>query len=216
LPQASEAAVRAFLAAGVPELAIALVHAPLGESSAEFVKDACVSWVEASGSLAQMERLARAMDGRATPCATRLRPARCGSRRVLAAGDLAVQAQEIVAGAFGRWESLGGQQDGALSHVLCDARVFSRFTAELLTALEASAAWSEPLPLIDAEARGALQSLWSLGLDEGATPIAGARSCRVGAVGARRALPTVFTNADARMQIVTRVDPAPVLALLRG
>jgi acyl-CoA reductase-like NAD-dependent aldehyde dehydrogenase len=167
--------------------------------------------VTAAGSRARRIELRRACEAHAIE-ATRLVPLRVGVAEVDATGDLEGQAGELIEAAFGRERTLGGQLSGALGRVHCPERRFSTFTAALLAGLESAPCVREPLPLIDAEAVAAARSACSLGLDEGATLIAG------GAVGPepeRVVAPMVFTNVEPAMASARRQDPLPVLCLLR-
>jgi acyl-CoA reductase-like NAD-dependent aldehyde dehydrogenase len=141
----------------------------------------------------------------------RLRALRCGAREIDPAADLSSSAAEVVEEAFGRGAELGGQLPGALGRVFCPARRFSRFSELLLEQLAASESARTPVPLIDAAAAERVRTAWELGLDEGATCIAGGEADG----GSRTLPPTVFTNVELYMASAKRQDPLPVLCLLR-
>lgn len=164
----------------------------------------------ASGPVESMAELRRLEQGGAVQA--RLRPLRSGAAEIEAGGDLEMRAAEIVERAFGRGTTVGGQLPGALARVYCPTRLFSRFSECFLAQLETSAAVRTPVALIDAESATRVRAAWKLGLDEGATCIAGGDErpdpCLVP--------PTVFTNVEPFMASAKRQDPLPVLCLLRG
>ena len=145
------------------------------------------------------------------PGDVRLRALRCGAYEVDAARALEASAAEVVEGAFGRAATLCGQLPGAFARVFCPARLFSGFTERLLAELAARAS-ETPVPQIDAEAVARTRAAWELGLDEGATCIAGGD----GDLASRALPPTVFTNVEVHMASARRQDPLPVLCLLRS
>lgn len=173
---------------------------------------ASAATVTAAGPLVRRVELRRACVARGV-AETRLVPLRVGVVEVDARGDLEAQAGEVVEAAFGRGRTLGGQLSGTLGRVHCPPRVFSRFTATLLATLDSARCVREPLPQIDAEAVAAARSAGALGLDEGATLIAGGDGGTPPA--ARVVAPMVFTNVEPAMASARRQDPLPVLCLLR-
>jgi acyl-CoA reductase-like NAD-dependent aldehyde dehydrogenase len=68
------------------------------------------------------------------------------------------------------------------------------------------------VPQVDDEAVARVRAAWELGLDEGATCIAGGDA----SAGVRQLPPTVFTNVESYMATAKRQEPLPVLCLLRG
>ena len=83
---------------------------------------------------------------------------------------------------------------------------------QLLAELETSPATRAPVAQIDAEAAARVRAAWELGLDEGATCIAGGD----GDASELVLPPTVFTNVEAHMQSARRQEPLPVLCLMRS
>ena len=140
----------------------------------------------------------------------RLRALRCGVHEVEAERALEDSARAVVELAFGRGATFGGQLPGSLGRVFCPARRFSRFTELCLAELERMEAEAAPVPPIDAETAARARAAWELGLDEGATCIAGGE-------GDDDVLqPTILTNVEVFMACARRQDPVPVLCLLRG
>src|SRR5262249_5395817 len=119
-------------------------------------------------------------------------------------------ARAFVELAFGRGATFGGQLPGSLGRVFCPARRFSRFTELVLVELAASEASTTPVPLIDAESVERARAAWELGLDEGATCIAGGEIGEGGVL-----VPTILTNVESQMACARRQDALPVLCLLR-
>ncbi|MSR63480.1 MAG: aldehyde dehydrogenase family protein [Planctomycetes bacterium] len=212
-PELASALARAALRAELPAGTIGLLHGAtrelvaLGLAGAERGDAQLV----ASGPVERMSELRRACAARALSDA-RLRALRCRAYEVDATRELDACAAEVVELAFGRARTFSGQLAGALGRVFCPARRFSAFSAALLAKLEASAAMRAPLAQIDDAAAARVRAAWELGLDEGATCIAGGDG-----EGRERVLPpTVFTNVEAHMQSAKRQEPLPVLCLLRS
>lgn len=236
LPEVAERFAVAAHEAGLPAGVLGLLHgatkelvtlalassrehgarAAWGAAWGEAADDAsAASHLVASGPVARMVELRRLCErqGLADP---RLRALRCGTFEVSgqldSASALAEQAGVVVAGAFGRGTTLTGQLPGALGRVFCPARLFSRFSELLLERLETDAAARAPVPQIDEEASARVRAACELGLDEGATCIAGG----VREPDGDAVPPTLFTNVETYMASARRQDPLPVLCLLRG
>jgi acyl-CoA reductase-like NAD-dependent aldehyde dehydrogenase len=213
VPELAHHFARAARAADLPPGVLGVLHgatrellqlgiaAANGDSSCTLV---------ASGSVARMVELRRLES--TAGIQSRLRALRCGVHEVASGDALEDVAAEVVERAFGRATTLGGQLPGALGRVFCPARLFSRFTELVLERLESSDAARAPVPLVDDGAVAQARAAWELGLDEGATCIAGGDASE-----ASRVLPpTVFTNVETYMATAKRQDPLPVLCLLRG
>lgn len=214
LPEVGAAFARAARAVALPAGVLAVLHGPTRELvtlAFERPESACGRTLVASGLVARMVELRRLCEQRGLPD-PRLRALRCGVFEVDPARDLAASAREVVQRAAGRGPTLSGQLPGALGRVFCPARAFSRFSEHLLAALEASPAWRAPAAQIDEAAVQRLRAACELGLDEGATCIAG------GEIDAARLAvpPTLFTNVEPYMASARRQDPLPLLCLLRA
>lgn len=213
LPELGQHLARAAEAADLPPGVLGLLHGAtrellqLGLAAGEA---SAASTLVASGSVERMVELRRLESTAGVE--SRLRALRCGVHEVDPGDELAESAAEVVERAFGRAATLGGQLPGALGRVFCPARLFSRFTELVLERLEADPAARTPVPQIDDEAVTRLRAAWELGLDEGATCIAGGDA----GVASRALPPTVFTNVETYMASAKRQDPMPVLCLLRG
>jgi acyl-CoA reductase-like NAD-dependent aldehyde dehydrogenase len=113
----------------------------------------------------------------------------------------------VIATGFGRSRALSGQAPGQTGRVLCHERVFSRFTAALLAALDTDRDVSRPIPPVDERARAYAVRVRDLGIDEGAT-LLHPRSFDVSG-------PIVFTNVDPFSRVAGLSRPAPCVCLMR-
>ncbi len=124
-------------------------------------------------------------------------------------------AERIAEQAFSRAATLSGQHPGQVARVLCHQRIYSRLCEELRSRLAADAQAQAPCRALDDDLDRHVLSLWSLGVDEGATPIFGApptarergRAEGVGGI--------VFVNVDPAGALARASRPAPVLSLVR-
>jgi hypothetical protein len=138
--------------------------------------------------------------------------------------DPARAAAEVIETALGRSSTLSAQRPGQTARVLCHERLFSRFSEELLARLEGHPDVLRPVPPLEADLARHVADAWSLGLDEGATPIFGAspwdrEEPTAGAApsaGPRAPGAIVFTNVDPRSGLARLTRPAPVLSLIRA
>lgn len=217
MPELAQALARAASRAGLPPGVLALLHGAtrellqLGLAGADG-RASCT--LVASGSVArmiEMRRLEQRPSASSAGVESRLRALRCGVHEVDPELALEDSAAEVLERAFGRGTTLTGQLPGALGRVFCPAHLFSRFSELCLERLEASPV-PAPVPQIDQQAAARVRAAWELGLDEGATCIAGGD----GDSSTRVLPPTVFTNVESYMASARRQDPLPVLCLLRG
>lgn len=138
------------------------------------------------------------------------------SRCVFRDADPVLEAQAVVRSFLGRSSTISGQYPGSTARVLCHERLFARFTEELLGQLEVDPDVVRPVPFLDADQEDFLRHVWSLGLDEGATPIFGAPpSDRGDGDASEGARGLVFTNVDPRSGFARTTRPSPVLGLMR-
>ncbi len=214
LPELGEHLALAAHEAGLPAGVLGLLHGATRELVGLALEGArAEDTLVASGLVARMVELRRACERRGLSD-PRLRALRCGTFEVGEDGppaELEASAARVVERAFGRGATLTGQLPGALGRVFCPARLFSRFSELLLEQLERSPAARAPVPQIDEEANARARAACELGLDEGATCIAG------GSEGAGGVFPpTLFTNVEGYMSAARRQDPLPVLCLLRA
>lgn len=209
-PELGEAFARAAAGSELPPGTLGVLHGARRELIGQALEGARpeeTPLLVASALTAQVAELRRA----AGPHEARLRALRCGVFEVDPARSLADSAAEAVERAFGRGSTLCGQLSGALGRVFCPARSFSRFSELLLAELARLTTAGLP-PQADEAAVARARAAWELGLDEGATCIAGGQFEDVG----RTLEPTVFTNVESFMESARRADPLPVLCLLRG
>lgn len=216
MPCAAEAVGRALLSAGIPPGAISVLFG-LDEAALASLARAARA-IHSRGDRRAIARLRRSVEDGGT-CEMRLSRLRSGTCELALGADLDRAALEVVERAFGRTATLSGQRAGALARVHCPEHLFSDFTARLLATLEASPAALDPLPLVDRQALASVRATWATGLDEGATLIFGGEGFLERGVAEgntdRRVFPTVFTNVELASELARRVEPEPVLALLR-
>jgi acyl-CoA reductase-like NAD-dependent aldehyde dehydrogenase len=215
LPAAVDHVAAALLSAGVAPDRLAVLHGLTREGIEAALGAQGVCALAAQGDLERIAWLRGLATRRAIPV-PELELLRAGASEVSRGDDLAAAARRIVDEAFGRSLTLSGQRAGALGRVHCDERVFSAFTHELLDALASSPDARDPLPLIDAPAAERMRRLGAMGLDEGATCIAGGTEAERPRLTSRRVLPAVFTNVTPGMAFVRRQPPARLLCLLRA
>lgn len=159
---------------------------------------------EASGPPARIEVLQEWCAAAPRTVSVELRVLRNTSLVVRAGDDPEAAAREAAQRAFGRVRALSGQRAGALGRVVCHERVLSRFTAALLSAIEALP--GPPLALLERATREHLAAARALGLDEGATPLLSEPDLTR----------LVFTNVDARLELARLARCAPLLCLVRA
>lgn len=211
MPEVAQALARAAEAVGLPRGVLQVLHGPTRELVALGLEGARgAGALCASGSLERMAELRRLCEQRGLD--PRLAALRAGAAEILPDEDLTLAAQVVVERAFGRAATLGGQLSGTLARVHCPARCFARFSELLLETLAASPAARRPVPQLDAAALARAQAACELGLDEGATLIAGGESDAE----RRTFAPAVLTNVEAYMESARRQEPVPVLCLLRA
>ncbi|MCC7011558.1 MAG: aldehyde dehydrogenase family protein [Planctomycetes bacterium] len=215
LPRAAEALARACERAALPAGVITLLHddgSECGDCALESAGLAFVRWKERD------ERLDELVSRHAVRVETswQLWRATNATTVVESSADPALEALRVVESFCGRSSTLSGQHPGAIARVLCHERLFSRFTEELLGRLETAPDVRHAVPALDADLDDHLRRAWSLGLDEGATPIFGsAPSDRGDSDVSRGACGIVFTNVDPRSGLARLTRPAPVLGLIR-
>ena len=144
--------------------------------------------------------------------------------------DVRARAAEVIDRCLGRSSTLSAQFPGQIARVLCHQRNFSRFSEELLACLESSTDAQRPVAPLEPYLAEHVTDAWSLGLDEGATPIFGAvpqdrrdedDTSPPYAIGAPPSSarggvrPIVFTNVDPRSGLALLTRPAPLLGLVR-
>ncbi|MEW6073482.1 MAG: aldehyde dehydrogenase family protein [Planctomycetota bacterium] len=216
VPALADRVVRSLLEAGLPPGAIALLHGASDEA-VEWLVGSGVASVTADGARSRIARLRRWCEaaGVAEP---RLAALRAAAWEVPPDRPVEAAARTAIELAFGRARTLFGQRGGQVGRIYCPERSHSAFTAALLASLEESQAAAEPLPLIDRAMVERTREAWGRGLDRGATLIFGGRAPagEEGREGARRVLPTVFTNAEAALPDRGGADPLPVLYLYRS
>jgi len=208
-PELATALARAAHTVELPPGVVGLLHGARAEllATALVRPDAGGERLLASGLVDRLPALRRleeraAVDGQ-------LRAVRAGTLEVDPEASPESSAETVLALAFGRARTWGGQLAGALARVWCPSRAFSVFTERLLAGLEAGAE-KRPCTLLDEETATRARAAVALGLDEGATCIAGGDAL-TGAFP-----PTVFTNVEPHMASARRQDPLPVLCLLRS
>lgn len=225
LPEAAERLARA-LAASVGPGPWSIVHTDLQAPLVAGLDWERLAWLRWR---APREMLESVLAGRPVPPPTwQLWTAANSSHLVPEGADVASEAAAVVQKALGRCVTLSGQLPGQVGRIYCHQRLFSRFQEELLDLLEGSADAARPVPLVEDDLFEHVHRAWTVGLDEGATPIFGGAPARTphtpqsatgGDAPARRAPPAlgpiVFTNVDTAGELVRLERPAPILGLCR-
>jgi acyl-CoA reductase-like NAD-dependent aldehyde dehydrogenase len=205
LPEAGLALARAFEAADPPAGALALLcddgrtlrRAARADARLAFARE----WA------APHERLERAAAG---PREWLRLPLASGATAVLSGDDPQAAARDVLDRALGPSRTLFGQFPLGVGAVLCQRRVFARFTSALLAALEADPRLGVARAAVEEDLAPWLQEAWSLGLDEGAAPLCG------GPPEGGLLAPMLFTNADPDGRLIALNRPAPLLRLARA
>lgn len=214
LPQAGELWGRALADAGAPPGLLSVLHGVPGRLRRRAAAEPGLAGLDAQGTERELDAL---LEGAPEGLELRLGLLRNRSLQVGTHENLEVAARRAATRAFGRTAAFSGQRPGQVGRVLCHERVFSAFTGALLAELRRNGEMARPVPLIDEQALEEARAACALGLDEGATMIAGGEPSGDG--GPRRPPrsfpPVVFTNVEAEMQIAHRSAPAPILCLLR-
>lgn len=205
LPMAMQAVASALAHADLPAGAFALVHDDGETTLAALLEHAPAGVLVGSGTQDRVRRM-RVLAQR--NAALRAELAELCNRTALVRqdDDVRIAAHRIAHAAFGRAGALSGQAPGQVGRVACHERAFSRFTAELLSMLDADTTPAIPIRAAATLLHGARAR--DLGLDEGATLL------RSGAAGG--VLPIVFTNVEEYMRLAVLSRPAPILCLMRA
>ncbi len=206
----------AFDQADLPRGVLSTVHAVDTRQLAHALEAQPAGWqaVSASGSLARIAAL-RASALATAPREERLQVLRMRAMEIdagLEDDELEVQARRVAREAFGRVATLSGQAHDMVGRVYCAEAVFSSFTEALLSVLDEPGGerWP-PLPALDRDATAGAHAACVAGLDEGATLIFGDPGDGTRPVWH----PAVFTNVLPEMACARRIEPLPLLALLR-
>jgi acyl-CoA reductase-like NAD-dependent aldehyde dehydrogenase len=207
LPQAGLALARALESADPPAGALALLfddgrtlrRAARGHGRLAFARECA----------APRERLERGATG---PREWLRVPLACATALVLAGDDPEAAALDVLDRALGPSRTLFGQFPGSVGRVLCERRVFARFSAALLGRIDADPRLGEPRAPVEEDLLESLQEAWSLGLDEGAAPLTGESPDPDTGF----ATPILFTNVDPHGRLIALDRPAPLLRLARA
>jgi len=215
LPQAADLVVEAWSRRSVEPGALAVLHGVRDEGCRELAEREACRRVEVVGT--DRELASWLQEPREAQPRLRTREVKSGEIRLAADDDVERCAAGIVARAFGRVQTLGGQLPGALARVHCDERIFSRLTECLLEVLEGEESVELP-PCIDRAAAADHHKACMRGLDQGATLIVGSEElgAPVGGSSDRpRVAPAVLTNVEPEMEVARWRRPTPVLSLIR-
>ena len=207
LPQAGVALARAFEAADLPRGALALLVDDGRSLRRAARRDGRLAFARECA--APSERLGVGENGPADWVRV---PLVSATAVVLAGDDPEAAAEDVLERALGPSRTLFGQFPGSVGRVLCERRVFSRFTAALLARLDADPRWGEVRAPVEEDLARDVQEAWGLGLDEGAAPIFGEPPALPGAGVA----PLVFTNVDPYGRLIDLDRPLPLLRLARA
>jgi acyl-CoA reductase-like NAD-dependent aldehyde dehydrogenase len=144
-------------------------------------------------------------------------PLRDATSVVTSECDPVEEAVAVVEAAFGSALALGGEREGSIGRVICHERKFSAFTSALLEAFDALEERDGPL------SRPLMPKLndWMIGLSQAAVG-EGATTLRGGASGSNERAArgkmgrSVFTNLEPNWSLARAGRPAPALLLLRA
>lgn len=131
--------------------------------------------------------------------------------------DPEVAAERIYREAFDPRRAWSGQRAARVGRVLVHERLISAFTAALLDRIDDHGE-EATCRHFSHDLEAYRERLLRLGLDEGATLICGGSTEGAGFRGRRQKgilTPSVFTNAEPTMGVVSAPRPAPVLSLMR-
>ena len=212
LPRAAQLFAEAVERADLPGAPLAMLHGDQPDLDLALTADPAVSSVRVREVDSVLSSLAPRAAARAETIWDFWRVANA-SLALEPGADPAEAAQDCVERFVGRSTTLSSQCPGSLARVLCPERLFSRFTEELLAALDRSPDARRPVPALDADLTDHLAHAWALGLDEGATPLRGAAP--TGHAGGDGPHGLVFTNVAPRSGLARLTRPAPILALVR-
>jgi aldehyde dehydrogenase (NAD+) len=212
LPCAAELVARAFEAAGLPRGVMALLHDDTDATLHAAATSAGLAWLRLKAHDQRLDTLRARWRGRDVSHWT-CWPVRARSRVVAGDADASLEAELVIEQSLARSTTLSAQFPGQTARVLCHQRLFSKLGEELLARLESSPDARAPLPAIEADLDAYVGDAWELGLDEGATPLAGWGGD--GSAHGSGAWPCLFTNVEPRSRLAALTRPAPVLRLIR-
>ncbi|MBL8800629.1 MAG: aldehyde dehydrogenase family protein [Planctomycetes bacterium] len=213
-PQAAQALAAALESSTLGDGVLNVLHGETREAREALLATPGLAGVRWKGTQAELEALLARLGPRAAPtwelwlCANR-------SLIVCERDNPSEAAERVAEQAFSRGATLSGQHPGHVARVLCHQRIYSRLCEELRSRLAADAEAQTPCRALDDDLERHVLSLWSLGVDEGATPVFGApptarergRAEGVGGI--------VFVNVDPAGALARSSRPAPVLSLVR-
>ena len=185
-----------------------IVHTDLAGPLAAATRWDSLAWIRWRAP-SEVLRAARAERG-TRPATWELLPVVNASYVIPEAADPAAEAALVVRQALGRSSTLSGQFPGQVGRIYCHQRLFSRFSLQLLHLLEDAP--DQPVPLVEDDLFEHVRRAWTIGLDEGATPIFGGPPVRCTPL---TLAPLVFTNVDVAGGLVDLERPAPILGLCR-
>lgn len=213
-PHAAQALAAALESSTLGEGVLNVLHGETREAREALLATPGLAGVRWKGTEAELDALLERAGSRAAPnwelwlCANR-------SLIVCERDNPSEAAERVAEQAFSRGATLCGQHPGHVARVLCHQRIYSRLCEELRSRLAADAEAQTPCRALDDDLDRHVLSLWSLGVDEGATPVFGApptarergRAEGVGGI--------VFVNVDPAGALARSSRPAPVLSLVR-
>lgn len=144
-------------------------------------------------------------------------PLRDATSVVTSECDPEEEAVAVVEAAFSSALALGGEREGSIGRVICHERKFSAFTSAILEALDALEQRDGPLirPLLP-KLNDWMRGLSQAAVGEGATTLRGGASGSNERASRGKMGRSVFTNLEPSWSLACAGRPAPVLSLLRA
>jgi acyl-CoA reductase-like NAD-dependent aldehyde dehydrogenase len=144
-------------------------------------------------------------------------PLRDATSVVTSECDPVEEAVAVVEAAFGAALALGGEREGSIGRVICHERQFSAFTCALLEAFDALEQRDQPLiRSLLPKLNEWMTELSQAAVGEGATTLRGGASDSNERASRGKMGRSVFTNLEPNWSLACAGRPAPALSLLRA
>ena len=228
LPWLAEALANAWLGAGAPRDALALLHDDGGTCARSALRSERLSGVLVCDLEERLEGLRSKLLPRESAgfgagvldhstAAFHGVPLRDATTVVTSACDPEAEAVAIAEAAFGSSLALWGEREASIGRVVCHERQLSAFTASLLEACDALERRDGPLirPLLP-NSEAWMEALSQSAVGEGATTLRGGASGSNESSHRGKLCRSVFTNVEPNWRLARAGRPAATLSLLRA